>query len=98
MMRSLAIIAAGVFCVWIGVRSMGGYESDTEHLYGGEFEAITCEDGNAVAGKGMHALSAERACVEEQAQQRNRGPWWIALGFGVGLFGISRFRKARAAA
>ncbi|MGH9209739.1 MAG: hypothetical protein ACRD2C_03555 [Acidimicrobiales bacterium] len=96
MLRPLLIIAAGLFVIWVGLRSVGGYEAEAEHLYGGEFQTLTCEDGRPTDGLGMHTLSAERACGAERDQQRSRAPWWVALGLGVTLFGMSRFRKARA--
>lgn len=96
-LKAVAIIAGGLFVMWIGIRSIGGYEAEAEHLYGGEFHTLTCDEGQPVQGVGMHALSAERACDAETDQQRSRAPLWVALGLGVTLFGVSRFRKARAA-
>jgi len=95
-LKALLIIAAGAFLIWQGIRSVDGYEAETDHLYGGQIETITCDNGKAVGGKGMFAVSAQLACEEEQDKQRSRAPWWIAIGVGVTLFGVSRFRKARA--
>lgn len=94
--KALLIVAVGLFAVWVGVRSIGGYEAETEHLYGGQFETITCNNGEAVAGRGLHTLSAEMACDEERSEQRNRAPWWLVIGVGTTMFGLSQFRKARA--
>jgi len=87
--RALLIIAVGLFGVWIGVRSASGYEDGAEHLYGGQFETITCEDGNPITGKGLHAQSAELACDEVRSSQRSRARWWIAGGLGVTVFGVT---------
>jgi hypothetical protein len=93
--RTLLIIAAGLFCVWLGLRSISGYEAETEHLYGGRFEPITCEDGNATEGKGLHAITADVACDAIEEEQRGRAPWWIMLGIVVTGVGMIRFRRAR---
>lgn len=93
--KALVIIAAGLFCIWLGLRSASGYESDAEHLYGGQVETITCEDGNPTSGQGIHTPSAEQACEEEQRGQRQRSPWWLVAGGVITGIGMTRFRKAR---
>ncbi|HEY3139830.1 MAG TPA: hypothetical protein VGJ86_01800 [Acidimicrobiales bacterium] len=93
--KSLFIIAGGLILLWIGLRSVGGYEESTKHLYGGQWEEITCEDGKPTGGKGVHVLSADVACEQVQDDQRGRAPWWILAGIVVTGIGLTQFRKAR---
>ena len=71
MSKTLLILALGLLAVFLGFRSLSGYETETTHLYGGDFVTLTCDaDGNPVSGAGWASLSADRACATQQSDQR----------------------------
>lgn len=97
--KPLAIIAVGMFVIVYGVRSIGGTEGEAEHLHGGAFVTITCSaDGKASSGPGFLSPSANQACRRARDDQRGRAPYWLGGGVLVTGVGVTRFRKARAAA
>lgn len=85
----------GLFLLWMGLRSTVGHETTTEHLYGGQFETITCDGGKPVLGKGIHLPAAAQACSQERDSQRRRAPWLVLGGLVVSGIGINQLRKAR---
>jgi hypothetical protein len=93
--KNVVIILVGLFVVWMGLRSLVGYEHDTEHLHAGEFTEITCDGDDAVDGRGWLTPSADFACQESRDAQRGRAPWWIVLGLGVAAYGAFQVRRAR---
>ena len=95
MLKPLLIIAAGLFLLSMGVRSVSGFESQVDIMYGGKTESITCEEGKPVAGNGAHTSLAEQQCTEERDDQRGRAKWWLAAGLVVSIYGFTRFKKAR---
>jgi hypothetical protein len=94
-LRPLLFIAAGLFLLSMGVRSISGFESEVDIMYGGKTEIITCEEGKPVAGNGAHTSPAEQQCAAERDDQRGRAKWWLAAGLIVTIYGITRFKKAR---
>jgi hypothetical protein len=97
MIKALAIIAAGLFAIYMGFKSFAGYEAETEHLFGGEFVTLTCDGGgHPVTGIGWQSNSAERACHDEVSDQRGRAKWWVFIGAAVVFIGHRSLKKARA--
>lgn len=95
--KPLLIIGLGVFAVIFGIRSIGGYETEAEHLHGGKTVTVTCSaGGKAIGGMGFLTSSANEACSDKVDEQRGRSPFWVIGGLGATLIGVSRFRKARA--
>lgn len=88
------IVLVGVLVVWFGVRSLTGYRFETEHLHAGQFQSITCDHEDAVAGAGSMSPSADFACQQERDDQRDRAPWWIAVGLVVTAYGVIDARKS----
>jgi hypothetical protein len=98
MTKSLVILAAGLFALYMGFRSLSGYEAETTHLYGGEFVTLTCDaDGHPISGGGWLSISADRACTTEQKDQQNQARWWLLIGAAVTIYGYLEVRKARSA-
>lgn len=95
LLKPVAIVAAGLFLLSMGVRSASGFESEVTHLYGGVDETVTCDDGIPVGGIGQHATRAKELCAEEKDAQRDRAPWWFVAGIVVSIYGVTRFKKAR---
>lgn len=89
------IILGGVLVVWMGLRSLVGYEHEAEHLHGGQFQPITCDGDQAVGGAGWLSPSAHYACQESRDDQRARAPWWIAAGLVVTAYGVFDVRKSK---
>lgn len=97
MTKALVILAVGLFGIYQGFRTFNGYESETEHLYGGDFVTLTCDaDGNPVSGGGWMSISADRACDAEAADQRGIAKWWLLIGGGAVVYGYLELRKSRA--
>jgi hypothetical protein len=87
-----------VFAVFFGVRSFSGYETDAQHLHGGKKVTVTCDaKGNPTGGMGFLTSSATEACSDAHDDQRGHAPLWIFIGLAVTLYGVSKFRKVRAA-
>jgi hypothetical protein len=96
MSKTLLILALGLLAVFLGFRSLSGYETETTHLYGGDFVTLTCDaDGNPVSGAGWASLSADRACATQQDDQRGHAKWWLLLGAAGVFYGYRGIRKAR---
>jgi hypothetical protein len=96
MTKSLAIIAAGLFALFMGFKSLSGYEAETEHLYSGDFVTLTCDsDGQPVSGAGWLSTSADQACSKEQSDQQGRARWWLLGGAFIVIYGYVGFRRVR---
>ena len=95
LLKPVAVVAIGLFCISMGVRAASGFESEVTHLYGGVDETIVCRDGLPVEGKGAHALTAQTQCAKEQEDQRSSAPWWVLGGIAVSIYGVTRFKKVR---
>jgi hypothetical protein len=97
--KALLIIAVGLFAMYMGFKSIAGYEDHAKHLYGGEFVTLTCDgDGKPISGAGWVAQSAQEACAKAASDQRGRAKWWLIGGFAVVAYGYIEYRKVRAAA
>jgi len=95
--KPLLIIVVGVFAVFFGVRSFSGYATEAEHLHGGKSVTVTCDaKGKATGGMGFLTSSANEACADAHKEQGGHAPLWILGGVAITVFGISKFRKARA--
>lgn len=96
MRKPIVVIAAGVFVLWMGIRSIAGYDADIEHLYAGQTVTVTCRDGKPYEGEGLHMHAALEKCAEARSKQQ--GAVRIFLGVGVVLIGWGTLdlRKARA--
>ncbi|SRR6266545_4597234 len=96
--KALAIIAIGLFALYMGFKSLAGYEAEAKHLYGGEFVTLTCDDdGKPISGAGWVTQSAQEACQQEASDQKGRAKWWILAGAVGVVYGYSEFRKVRSA-
>jgi hypothetical protein len=99
MTKALAILAAGLFALFLGFKSLSGYEAETTHLYGGDFVTLTCDgDGQPISGAGWLSTSAGLACAKEQSDQQGRAKWWLLAGAVGTFYGYREFKKARAGA
>jgi hypothetical protein len=97
MTKALVILAAGLFAVYLGFKSLSGYEAETTHLFGGDFVTLTCDgDGTPISGIGWQSTSAERACANELSDQQGRAKWWLLIGAAGVIYGYRELRKARA--
>jgi hypothetical protein len=94
--KALAILAAGLFALFLGFKSLSGYEAETTHLYGGDFVTLTCDgDGEPVSGAGWLSTSADLACAKEQSDQQGRAKWWLLAGAVLTFYGYRELKKAR---
>jgi hypothetical protein len=89
------IILAGALLLWMGLRSLVGYEHDAEHLHAGEFQSITCDGDQAVGGPGWLSPSADFACQESRADQRSQAPWLVAAGLVIIAYGVVDVRRKK---
>jgi hypothetical protein len=89
----LLIILAGVVLVWMGLRSLVGYQQEVDHLHAGQFRPITCDGGEAVGGPGWLSPAADYTCEQARRDQQGRAPWWIATGLVVTAYGIVDVRR-----
>ena len=97
MTKALLILAAGLFAIYLGFKSLSGYEAETTHLFGGDFVTLTCDgDGKPITGMGWQSHSADRACHHELSDQQNRAKWWLLIGAVVTFVGYRQVKKARA--
>lgn len=86
--RILLILGGAALALFLGFRSLAGYETTTEHLYGGEMVQISCDDGEPVAGEGLHLASAEQACAEARDDQLRWAPWLLGGGALLLVWGL----------
>jgi hypothetical protein len=93
--RTLLILGGGALALFLGFRSLTGYETTAEHLYAGEMVEITCDDGEPVGGEGLHLASADQACVEAREEQRGWAPWLLGAGALLVAWGLINLGNRR---
>lgn len=93
--KTLLIFAGAALALFLAARSVAGYETTAEHLYGGEMVEITCEDGQPTGGEGVHLASARQACAEARSDQRGWAPWLLGAGVILLVWGIVDIRSGR---
>lgn len=95
MSRPTAILAAGMFVVFMGLRSLSGYETEIEHLYAGETVTVTCKDGKPYEGDGLNMPAARQKCAEARKKQRGSVPFYFGVGTALVSWGAFDLQKAR---
>jgi hypothetical protein len=93
--KTLLIFAGAALALFLAVRSMAGYETTAEHLYGGEMVEITCDNGQPTGGEGVHLASARQACEQERSDQRRWVPWLVGAGVILIVWGVVDVRSGR---
>jgi hypothetical protein len=97
MTKALLILAVGLLAMYLGFKSLSGYEAETTHLFGGDFVTLTCNgDGKPITGMGWQSRSAQLACHHELSDQQSRAKWWLLFGAVGVFFGYRQLKKARA--
>lgn len=93
--KPIAIIAAGMFVMFMGLRSISGYDTDVEQLYAGQTVTVTCRDGRPHAGEGLHMQTALEKCAEARSKQRGSVRIFFVIGAVLIGWGTIDLRKVR---
>lgn len=80
----------------MGCRTMTGYDSEIEHLYGGRTRTVICQNGKPVEGAGLEARSALEGCADERRRQSGAVRVFLVVGVLTVAAGAFELRKARA--
>lgn len=79
----------------MALRSASGYDTEIEHLYGGETVTVTCSDGKPVEGPGIELQSAKEKCADENDSQSAGVRTFLLLAVLAAGWGIIELRKTK---